>query len=524
LSRDRRDVRIDAAIAIALGVCAFAVYHATAPAQPNLDGIGYLKRDGYLGHNFAAGHLLYMPLLRLAVHLGHGHALEAGQRLDAVLAALALALSYACARAFAGRAAAALATAGLLFSYGVWVQGADVESYALSLLAFAMLLALLLAWRALGAEAPSLEATLAVGLALGIAVLTHLTHVLAVPFVASWMIAHARSRRAGALHAALALAVGGALPIACYAYAGFVVRGTDGRGLVDWIATAQHGFRYQGTLLGRAADSVYGLSRALVWSPYLAESNAQALLGQFLLGLGAAAALLLAIRSAHREGRLARVPLALLGALVLPYALMALAFFGADHERWLFVLPPLWIAGAAALAGSARGLAAGVVLVAAMAWSNYAGAIGPAVDYTWDRTRADAATEPMKDGDLVIFPGHSWDEYIGFHSGRRVVRLPLAYYAGVLGKEGARARVERDVRGAWARGARVWLARFIEAKPDEPGMFELAQLGFPQDEQRGLWARWNAELVDTSEPSVKVVLLRERPRLPSPAPRVTREK
>ena len=59
--------RRDGALLIALGLLAHALYRPSAPAVPNLDGLGYLK---LLPHNLAAGHLLYMPLLRLSVRIG----------------------------------------------------------------------------------------------------------------------------------------------------------------------------------------------------------------------------------------------------------------------------------------------------------------------------------------------------------------------------------------------------------------------------------------------------------------------
>ena len=50
--------------ALGLGAAVTILYLVTAPAIPNLDGLGYLK---LLPHNFAAGHLLYMPALRALV-------------------------------------------------------------------------------------------------------------------------------------------------------------------------------------------------------------------------------------------------------------------------------------------------------------------------------------------------------------------------------------------------------------------------------------------------------------------------
>ena len=55
-----------------LAGAATILYLLTAPATVNADGLGYLK---LLPHNFAAGHLLFMPLLRGATR--HGFADQA---------------------------------------------------------------------------------------------------------------------------------------------------------------------------------------------------------------------------------------------------------------------------------------------------------------------------------------------------------------------------------------------------------------------------------------------------------------
>ncbi len=71
---------LDRRWALALGLGFLLLYLLTAPAAVNLDGLGYLK---LLSKNFAAGHLLYMPLLRAATRLCHGDGLRAGRLLSA---------------------------------------------------------------------------------------------------------------------------------------------------------------------------------------------------------------------------------------------------------------------------------------------------------------------------------------------------------------------------------------------------------------------------------------------------------
>jgi hypothetical protein len=485
---------VDALLGGALVVLAFVLYRGSAPAVVNLDGLGYLK---LLPHNFAAGHLLYMPLLRAATAAFHGQGLEAGHWLSATAGALSVGLAFLCARCLVGRSAAVLAAAGLAVSYGAWVQGADVEVYAVALAALLALFAVALAYRA----SPGAGVALAIGVALGVAVLTHLTHVLATPFVVVWIARHARGRRAALAHAALACTVGGALSIAAYAWAALHVRGVGVGGALRWIATARHGFSYSGGPLDRLADAVYGLARSLVWSPYLYESDAQRLLGQFLLGLGATALLVGVIVA--RRGALPPLPRTPLAVWIGAYAAMALGFFGADHERWLFVLPPLWLLASAAISTLARPSLVAAAAVALLAAANAATAIGPATRERWDRTRAEDAAAVMSDGDLVIFPGHSWDEYVGFYPRRDLEPLPLAYYAGVLGPGGCLARLDREVAAARRRHARIWALRLDDAD-GTPGFYELASLGLSRSSLGAVLARLHPTPVATVEPKVTV--------------------
>jgi hypothetical protein len=139
-------------IGAALGALAALLYLGTAPAVVNLDGLGYLK---LLEHNFAAGHLLYMPLLRTVTWLAHGDGLRAGRVLNALLGGLGVVLVYHIAGALDPRRPtrewlprATFAAAGLALSYAYWAQAADVETYALAMVALLALVRILLAYDA----------------------------------------------------------------------------------------------------------------------------------------------------------------------------------------------------------------------------------------------------------------------------------------------------------------------------------------------------------------------------------------
>jgi hypothetical protein len=467
--------------AVGLGALATLLFLCTAPALPNADGLGYIK---LLPYNFAPGHLAFMPILRTATRI-IGDGLRAGRLLDALLCGSGVVLMYGIARRALsflplGRPfstedihfVASTAAAGLAVSYGYWIQGADVEAYALALVALLATVRLALAYRA----RPTAFRALATGALLGVAVLCHLSHVLLTPFVAAYLWWNAPTPATKRLHPALALLTGGGLSLAAYAYAALIVRGHDLHAAIAWIATAQHGFRQPGVAY-RLTDAVYGLAKSLVWSPYLYESDAQVLIGQFVLGLlpltGAIALLLVKRRALPDIGWRA-------GAWwIVPYALCGVLFFGGDSERWIFVLPALWLAAATALAFEPRRSRLALGVIAYLLVLNFSTAIWPAhKDAGGTRARAIEAGQKLGDGDLLIFPGHSWDEYVSFYARTKVEPFPLSYYAARDGVPAAWARLDRDLERARARGGRTIALRFFDDHDeDSRGFAELAALG-----------------------------------------------
>jgi hypothetical protein len=467
--------------ALALGGAATLLYLVTAPAVPNLDGLGYLK---LLPHNFAAGHLLYMPALRLLARL-FGDGLRAGRLYDAVLGGSGIVLFYGIARRILSpaigedeaRRGAVLAAAGLALSYGYWSEACDVEAYAPAMVALLMTVRLALSYQV----QPTAGRALATGALLGVAVLSHLTHVLLSVFVLFHIWNNApRARRL--LHATLALGLGAVESLALYAYAALVVRGHDLPAALRWIATAQHGFVPPGGPY-RLADAVYGLSKAIVFAPYLYEADAQKLIGQFLLGF--VPLFLLAVGVRLRRRALRGLPTGALAAWALPYALVGVLFFGADPERWLFVLPVLWLLAAVVLAGVERPARAAAIALAWVGALNLVTGVWPAHRDQWPRQKAEATAALLHDGDLLLFPGHSWDEYVVFYGKAQVEPFPFAYYAARDGKDACFARLQRELAAARARGGRVFGVRLFDDGDEDPrGFWELGSVGLPRAELR----------------------------------------
>jgi hypothetical protein len=115
---------------------------------------------------------------------------------------------------------------------------------------------------------------------------------------------------------------------------------------------------------------------------------------------------------------------------------------------------------------------------------NLATGIWPAHRGDGTRQRAEAAAADLADGDLVIFPGHSWDEYVGFFARARVHPMPLVYYAGRDGADEAWLRFEREVAAAMMRGGRVYALRIFSDDGDVRGWSELERLGLSRERVR----------------------------------------
>jgi hypothetical protein len=422
---------------LVVAVASVVAYLALAPRVVNGDGLGYLKAA--LAGTIYPGHVAYVPLLTaLGKLLGATRPVELlwpARALSALLAAsAALLLGSIARRRFASERAAWAAMLGLLASWGTLSSGSDVESYAPALAALIGAL-----WCA------DRQQAIAAGLLCAAATLLHIENLLFVPVAA--LLVEKRAR----------LIVAAALPIAIV-YGALV----SSHGAA-WLASASHGLRYP---LRPTAPlvAIYGACKALVYAPYPYEASWPRVLGCFAVGAMAAAALATCMR--------APLPRHARAAWILPYALVGVAFWASDAERWIFLLPLAWLAAAAqperALAIAGFVFAANLVL-----W------LPTARDQTI-RRHASAAAAHLADGDVVIGPGHGWDEYVGFYDGPSVTNVPLVYWAGAVGVAALPSTIAR-----LAAGRRVFVARFAD-DGDPMGWKELVRFGINRDNARGL--------------------------------------
>lgn len=429
-----------------------------APAEVNGDGIGYLKavREGAR----YPGHLGYVPLLSAAIRaahwLGGGTGLSGGIVPGRLLSALAGGLAAALLGIFlerrtGDRKCALSGAAGLLCSAGFLVAGSDIECYAPALLAIVATLALL--------ETPTVGRAALAGLTLAAAVLLHIENVL---FLGpAWLLCGGTRARV-----ALLAACGPMLAVAYAPLLGEWQRATHG---------ATHGYSYP-LRLETPLIAVWGALRTLVYAPYPHEASLAVLVVATTAGAVVASVLIfLAARSASRTP----LPVPVLVAWIVPYALVGAAFFASDSERWVFLLPLAWIALAARVPPRRLGALVAIVLACNLAlWLPHARDRAGV-----DRARAVAAR--LSPRALVVCPGHGWDESLPLYA--EVELFPVVYFAASEGGEAGMLRALDDrLVAARTRGATISSVRISDDDRSPLGYKELAAFGLDRARLRAL--------------------------------------
>ena len=466
------EVTRGAVLALSLG--AFGVYLASAPRLLNGDGLGYLKSVA-AGAPPPPGHVLYLVVLEGLARALHATAplamLGPARVLSAACGAIAIALFVALAREVGlDRRATILGALGLAVSWGLWQEADDIESYAPALAA--LVAAVTCALRA-GRTRRVLDGA-AAGLTAALAILFHIAIVLLLPFLAFAVLRRSTetTKPRGPLAATVAAVVAGAAgllgPLAAVAFGSLHLHGIGGPGgALSWLLGANHGFRYP-LHPYTPLVALWGLARTFAYAPFPTDAPLAVVIAESAgAGLALVAIGLLVLRR-PAPSRLGRLGVALWAA---PTAALGVYYYGSDTERWIFLLPLLWLLVAAA---PPRRVA---LLLAALCVWNLAVEVVPDAVRSTERDQAAAAGAPLEDGDLVIGPGHGWDEYVGFYEGKAVRMIPLAYFAGATGSAaGALTAMDGEIDRALAAGRHVYAARvFLPGERDRTdGWKELA--------------------------------------------------
>jgi hypothetical protein len=457
---------------VAVAVVLVGVLALLRPCWPDGDAQGHVGRavNRGLAGGMETKHILYAPLLRCLL-LG----LESiGLRAYAIVAFTALSnlcggiLYLLLARGLFAPPLRDLGLArtcalGTLFSFGVMASCATIETYALAL-TLAVALATVCVRTGLHTAGQAAAAALLFVLAVGV----HVTNVLTLPFVLAVLLTSARRHGWGATAAFGAVVLGGALVLGSALVLG-VPTETGGPNWGRLVPAGDpHPSMSAGARVGRA---VYGFFRTFAWiAPYHEVSRA------FLAGHAAVFLLagLLVVFVAGRGflGDLGRYrwPALLLLLLVLPFVAIGLAYYPSDPERWLFLMPPVWLVlgviwrddRAGPDARPSPAVARGLLLLVVLVMGSY-----NALFKLWPETRAsrelDGLTELQRltsSNDLVVADSGLrgvTEEFLL----RRPLRCDVLALDRLMLEEhrrdvaACRADLRRQVADALARGRRV---------------------------------------------------------------------
>ncbi len=388
----------------------------------NGDGIGYIKaaRDGVL----YPGHLAYVPLLRACWHAARHLGVVGTHLADAVwpgrvLSALGAATACVAMLRIVGRRrgdrAGLVAGAGLAASAGLLGVGCDLESYSLALAAV-----LCVVW------ALDEDRVVAGALLLALATLLHIENALF--GLAALTLTTSRVRF---------FLVAVSVTLAAY-----LASGTLGS-----LSHASHGFSYP-LHAYTPLVACWGALRTLVFVPYPYEASMLRVVLPTTVAIGFAV-LLRPVGALERR---------LLVAWLVPYAVVGVVFFPSDPERWIFVLPLVWMC-----ARPSWLVVALLGLVNVALWLPRSG----------DRQAVDAATRAaahLAAHDLVLMPGHGWDESLVLVRDD-VEPFPLVFHAAA---RGGAAGLGVALDEALARSGRVVSVR-LDDEPASLGYKELAR-------------------------------------------------
>ncbi len=471
----------------------FVVYAGFVPATVNLDGLDYLERftRGGAANILRPGHLLYGPFVVLLDRLldDLGLTLLAVLRLVSHLAGAlgALLTARIAARWGAPPAAQLMAALGLAFSYGYWIEAADVETYAPTMLG--VVASLYLMTRCVERPGPGRAVALALANAatalMNLQLVSLATASLSLMAVTGHPDRFAMRKAVGSYLLAFGLGLG--LP---YVTATVLVLGHRNMAeALSWLAAADYGLKSPFDALS-VPRALYGLARTLLFlEPYFQAPFWIVAAKGLLLFAAAAWTLRFVVPRIPSVPDVARVVLRSTLPFVLIHAGLGLLWFPSELERWIYFLPLLWLGVATAVPSlPPRQRAWAGAAVALMAVVNLAGRIWPLHTDTTARERVFALQRALRPGVLVVTPGWDWLGYYRFYTGNDLDTLSLMQLALLHQRDHVSfyRDVESRLERATAAGRPVAMVRILDPTehPKAVPWQTLAGYGYPIEDLR----------------------------------------
>jgi hypothetical protein len=225
----------------------------------------------------------------------------------------------------------------VVLSYGLLSRGVTIEVYAPALFLDVLLMAYCLHANFRRASSAALAGLLFV-LATGL----HVTNALLGPFILAVI-----GRRAGRERALCAIVAFAAASVLALGAMGLLL--LLGHGARLWppdlsAITPKPDPQPSGSVLGRLARFFYGMSRAIAFLPDFVDLHRAHTTVYVILGVLVILLVMRLARPGSRRQRLFEPPFpAALALLVVPFVVVGFAYYPSDPERWLFLLPVIWL-------------------------------------------------------------------------------------------------------------------------------------------------------------------------------------
>jgi hypothetical protein len=385
--------------------------------------------------------------------------------INCIAGAVALALVYQTAKALGlTQRASLVALAGACFSHAIWIQATDAETYGLALVG--VMTAFFGAARYQSSARPGWAAVMALGCALA-----GLMHVATAPvvLVPALMIVLSTSIPIGdrLRHLTVYAVLLGALAFGTIAFAAFGVHGLKSLGeVVRWLTGWKEDIPSMLDVLA-VPRAAYGFVRSFVFLEYFWEAPRWVIATKAgLFGVVVAAAAYGAYRSrdswwpSNRRFWFAVAPFVALQVAT------GVLHYGSDTERWVFLVPLVWLLLSPAV-DRPGGWPAALAVLTSLAFINTWQFSLPSARDVSTREKIAALYNVAPRDTVIVGPGLDWTQYIEFYTG---IRPAIITFENVMREKKRNhatfyAELDRRMADAKARKATVIMIRILD--PEE---------------------------------------------------------